>query len=85
MTRWITQTSDWIPLVSLIISVAAFVYSFLSSTKRYELLSERRDRVLDWFRETTSILIQLRMMIESESEIGAGKSSGNGWQRSLPS
>ena len=59
-------TSDWIAIVSTIIAIAAFIYTWKSNTKRYELTEQYRKNLLEWYSETTRILIKLKLMIESE-------------------
>ncbi|GGC50277.1 hypothetical protein GCM10011386_48130 [Parapedobacter defluvii] len=48
---------------SLLVSLLAFIYAFLTNSKRYELTSQYRREVLDWFSETTLILSTLRKVI----------------------
>ena len=60
-------TSDWIAIASTILAISAFIYSWLSNTKRYELTDQYRKNVLDWYGETLSIIIKLRLSIEENS------------------
>jgi len=52
--------SDYISIGSLIIATAAFIYSYLTNTKKYELTSQYRTEVLNWYADTISILAHLR-------------------------
>ena len=53
-------TSDYISTGSLIIAVAAFIYSYLTNTKKYELTSQYRAEVIDWYSDTINLLISLK-------------------------
>lgn len=53
-------TSDYIATASLVIAFAAFIYSYLTNTKKYELTSQYRTEILFWYSETIDILIRLK-------------------------
>lgn len=61
------NTSDWIAISSTLIAVAAFLYSWFSNTKRYELTDQYRKNVLDWYGDATQILIKLRLSTENQT------------------
>jgi hypothetical protein len=54
-------TSDFISIGSLFFAVAAFIYSYLTSTKKYELTSQYRAEILGWYAGTLDILMRLKM------------------------
>lgn len=54
-------TSDYIAAASLVIAFAAFIYSYLTNTKKYELTSQYRTEILSWYSETIEILIRLKI------------------------
>jgi len=53
-------TSDYIATGSLIIAVAVFIYTYVTNTKRYELTSQYRLEIMNWYSDTVSILILLK-------------------------
>jgi hypothetical protein len=53
-------TSDYISICSLLIAIAASIYSYLTNTKKYELTSQYRTELLSWYSETIDILIRLK-------------------------
>jgi hypothetical protein len=53
--------SDYIASVSLIIAFVAFIYSYLTNTKKYELASQYRTEILHWYGVTIEILIRLKL------------------------
>ncbi len=61
------DTSDWIAVGSLIIAAIAMFYTYISNTKRYELASQYRHDLLEWFADTVKVLISLRVGISSNS------------------
>ncbi len=54
-------TSDFISIGSLFFAVAAFIYSYLTSTKKYELISQYRTEILNWYAGTLDVLMRLKM------------------------
>lgn len=54
-------TSDYIASASLFIAFIAFIYSYLTNTKKYELTSQYRTEILSWYSETVKILIRLKI------------------------
>lgn len=54
-------TSDYISIGSLVIAIAAFIYSYLTNTKKYELTSQYRIELLAWYADTIDILIRLKV------------------------
>lgn len=54
-------TSDYISIGSLIFATAAFFYSYFTNTKKYELISQYRSEILEWYSDTVDILIRLRI------------------------
>jgi hypothetical protein len=53
-------TSDFIATGSLIIAIGAFIYTYLTNTKRYELTSQYRSEIIDWYSDTINTLIALK-------------------------
>lgn len=58
--------SDWIAISSTIIAVFALVYSWRSNTKKFELSQQYRLNLLDWYTETTGLLIELRLLVKND-------------------
>lgn len=58
-------TSDYIATGSLIIAISAFIYSYLTNTKKYELTSQYRSEILNWYSTTIELLIKLRHEAEA--------------------
>ena len=54
------KTSDYITLGSAIIAITAFVYSYLTNTKKYELTSQYRTKILEWYSDTIDVLVKLK-------------------------
>ncbi|RYE30271.1 MAG: hypothetical protein EOP42_12540 [Sphingobacteriaceae bacterium] len=52
--------SDYISIGSVVVSVSAFLYTYFSNTKKYELTSQYRSEVISWFDDTTKILMDLK-------------------------
>lgn len=52
--------SDILSSVSILLAAIAFIYSYLTNTKKYELKYQYRCEVLDWFSGTVKLLIQLK-------------------------
>lgn len=59
------QTSDYIALISLLISAIALVYSFISNTKRFELADQYRKDLLVWYQDTIRILLMIRGQVSA--------------------
>jgi len=57
--------TDFIATGSLIIAVAAFIYSYATNTKKYELTSQLRYEIIKWYSTTIEILIRLRLEAEN--------------------
>jgi hypothetical protein len=53
------NTSEYISVVSLGFAVAAFIYSYVTNTKKYELASQQRTTILGWYSDTVNILTRL--------------------------
>lgn len=60
------SASDIIALVSIVISVIAFLYTYFTNTKKYELLSAYRLEVLSWYGTTIDVLSQLIQLSRSK-------------------
>lgn len=58
------SNSDLFAMSSIIISIIALIYAYISNTKKYELNSQYRKEVLCWFSDTTEILIKLKLEAE---------------------
>lgn len=54
-------TSDYIATASLLIAFSAFIFSYLTNTKKYELTSLYRTGILSWYSETIEILVRLKI------------------------
>jgi hypothetical protein len=57
---------DYIAVGSLIIAIAAFVYTYMTNTKKYELTSRFRSEILGWYSITVELLIRLRFEAEDD-------------------
>ena len=53
--------------IALLIAIVSFLYAWKTNTKKYELTEQYRNNLLQWYQETTIILIQLKLLIESGS------------------
>ncbi len=53
--------SDIISAASLLVAFAAFIYSYITNTKKYELTSQYRTEILNWYSETIYILTRLKI------------------------
>lgn len=62
------NTSDYVAIGSLIISIIAVCYTHLTNTKKYELTSQYRSELMNWFSETVEILIKLKLNAKSNLE-----------------
>lgn len=58
-------TSDYIAIGSLLIAIWAFIYSYRTNTKKYELTSQYRFEILNWYSITIELLIRLRHEAEA--------------------
>jgi hypothetical protein len=52
--------SNWISIASFLFAVSAFIYSYVTNTKKYELTRQYRTEVLGWYSETINILLRLK-------------------------
>ena len=55
------ELSDYIALGALFFSIAAFVISIITSTKKYELSGAYRQELLSWHNRTVETLITLKL------------------------
>lgn len=53
--------SDWVAIISLLISIAALIYSFVSNTKKYELTYQYYNDILIWHNQVIEVLTSLRL------------------------
>lgn len=53
--------SDWVTIISLLISIVALIYSFVSNTKKYELTYQYYNDILVWHNQVIEVLISLRL------------------------
>ncbi len=58
------QNIDWPSFGSFTIAVIALFYSYFSNTKKYELTSQYRSEVLQWYSCTIELLLTLRSTIQ---------------------
>lgn len=54
------NTTDYISIGSLIIAIIALIYTYRTNTKKYELTSQYRSEILNWYSDTINILITLK-------------------------
>jgi hypothetical protein len=59
--------TDYISIGSLIIATSAFLYSYLTNTKKYELKSQYQTEILNWYLETIEVLIRLKIATKNDS------------------
>jgi hypothetical protein len=52
--------SDTLGLVSILISICVFIYTYVTNTKKYELTYQYRCEVLKWFNDTIHVLMRLK-------------------------
>jgi hypothetical protein len=67
------EITDFISFGALILSIIAFLYTYFTNTKRYELHFQYRAEILSWYKETNQILIHLRVEAEKNSNNGVLK------------
>ncbi len=60
------RLSDWISFGSLAIAIVAFTYTYITNAKKYELDSQYRKEILDWYAATVKILIEFKLRAKSE-------------------
>jgi hypothetical protein len=56
---------ELISLGALLISIVAFLYTYISNTKKYELYSQYKNEILSWYKETNEILKMLQIEAEN--------------------
>jgi len=54
------ESSDIISVVSVVIAIIAFIYTYITNTKKYELISQYRIEIIGWYSDTVSILMRLK-------------------------
>lgn len=54
-------------LASVVIALAALVYTYSTYTKKYELRSQYRREILIWYTETLDILVRLKLEAKSNT------------------
>ena len=59
------RISDYISLAAFIVSLAAIIISYVTSTKKYELQSSLRREIIHWHRETVELLIFVREYLDA--------------------
>ena len=59
--------SEFIAFFSLIVSVIALIYTFVSNTKRFELADQYRKDLLSWYQDTIRILLKIRGQVRGVS------------------
>jgi len=60
--------SDWMSLIAVFISFTIPVISHLTSTKKYELFSQKQNDIIDWFSQTILCLSELRSRLEEDTQ-----------------
>lgn len=53
--------NDWISIASILIALIAFLYSWKSNTKKYELTYQYYNDILEWHNQVVSLLSTLRI------------------------
>lgn len=59
------STADIIAGIALLLALLSFFYTWRTNTKKYELTDQYRNKLLDWYEDTTKTLIQLKLMTET--------------------
>lgn len=59
--------SDFIALLSLLISSIALIYTFASNTKRFELSDQYKQDLLTWYQDTIRVLLKIRGRVAAET------------------
>lgn len=55
-------------IISMVLSVAAFVFSYLTSTKKYELGSQYRSEILKWYSDTITLMKRAKAALDNQNE-----------------
>jgi hypothetical protein len=53
----------------MIMSVGAFIYSYLTSSKKYELASQYRSEILKWYSDTITIMKRAKAALDTQNEV----------------
>lgn len=53
------EISDYISIGSAALAIGAFLFSAITSSKKFELTSSYRNKILDWYEKSNSILVEL--------------------------
>lgn len=56
--------ADYIALIALFFSVVSFVVSLLANRRKYELTTNARNEIMEWYSATITCLVQLRMKLD---------------------
>jgi len=59
--------ANYIALSALAISIFSLVFSYVTSTKKYELTVSQRSELLKWYQETVALLITMREYISADA------------------
>lgn len=57
--------TDYLSLISILISILALVYTYKSNTKRFELADQYKKDLLNWYQDTIRILLNIRGRVAS--------------------
>ncbi|MBR3817154.1 MAG: hypothetical protein IKJ27_10580 [Clostridia bacterium] len=60
--------SDWIAGISLVVAIAALIYTIISNTKKYELTYQYYQDVVAWHSEVVKVITQLKSTSEENSK-----------------
>ena len=60
--------SDWIAGISLVVAVAALIYTIISNTKKYELTYQYYQDVVAWHSDVIKVITQLKATSEENSK-----------------
>lgn len=62
-------TTEWIALISLIISLFAILHSIITNTKKFELNNDLRREILQWNKENVFLMNCLRAFPSEKTEL----------------
>jgi hypothetical protein len=60
------EISDYISLMALFAAISGLIYTYKTNTKKYELRTQYKSEILDWYSETVKVLINLKLKSAKE-------------------
>ena len=60
--------TEWIAVISLLVSIISLLYTFLSNTKKYELTYQYYNDILNWHNQVIEVLTSLRLIGNNKGE-----------------